>query len=309
MISVVIPVYRAATILPKLHQRLVAALLSCTDNYEIIFVEDCGGDNSWEVIESLSHQDPNVRGIKLSRNFGQHNALLCGIRAVRGDVIVTMDDDLQNPPEEIPNLLAKLHEGYDVVYGSPAKERHGLLRDLASKITKMVLQGAMGANTARKISAFRVFRTPIRNAFTAYGSPFVNIDVLLTWGTTQFTALDVRHEKRIVGDSGYSVKKLITHAINMMTGFSTMPLQIASIMGFLFSLFGFFILAYVLSGYFLNGVSVPGFTFLASVITIFSGTQLFALGIMGEYLARMHFRTMERPPFVVSKQIGEMDEQ
>ncbi len=308
MISVVIPVYRSAAVLPALHLRLTAALSSLADRYEIIFVEDCGGDDSWKVIESLSRQSSNVRGIKLARNFGQHNALLCGIREARGDFIVTMDDDLQNPPEEIPNLLAKLNEGYDVVYGSPVKERHGLMRDLASKITKMVLQGAMGANTARKISAFRVFRTPVRNAFAAYGSPFVNIDVLLTWGTTRFTALNVRHEKRAVGDSGYTVRKLIIHAINMMTGFSTMPLQIASVMGFIFSLFGFFVLAYVLVGYFINGVSVPGFTFIASVIAIFSGAQLFALGIMGEYLARMHFRTMERPPFVVGALTGRNDE-
>jgi undecaprenyl-phosphate 4-deoxy-4-formamido-L-arabinose transferase len=305
---VVIPVYRSAAVLPTLHQQLMMVLPSLSDRYEIIFVEDCGGDNSWEVIESLSRQCSNIRGIKLARNFGQHNALLCGIREARGDFIVTMDDDLQNPPEEIPNLLAKLNEGYDVVYGSPAKERHGLMRDLASKITKMVLQGAMGANTARKISAFRVFRTPVRNAFAAYGSPFVNIDVLLTWGTTRFTALNVRHEKRAVGDSGYTVRKLIIHAINMMTGFSTMPLQIASVMGFIFSLFGFFVLAYVLVGYFINGVSVPGFTFIASVIAIFSGAQLFALGIMGEYLARMHFRTMERPPFVVGALTGRNDE-
>jgi glycosyltransferase involved in cell wall biosynthesis len=308
LISVVIPVYRSAAVLPALHLRLTAALSSLADRYEIIFVEDCGGDDSWKVIESLSRQSSNVRGIKLARNFGQHNALLCGIREARGDFIVTMDDDLQNPPEEIPNLLAKLNEGYDVVYGSPVKERHGLMRDLASKITKMVLQGAMGANTARKISAFRVFRTPVRNAFAAYGSPFVNIDVLLTWGTTRFTALNVRHEKRAVGDSGYTVRKLIIHAINMMTGFSTMPLQIASVMGFIFSLFGFFVLAYVLVGYFINGVSVPGFTFIASVIAIFSGAQLFALGIMGEYLARMHFRTMERPPFVVGALTGRNDE-
>ncbi len=282
MISIIIPVYRSAEILPKLYQRLVGVFEKQGKTFEIIFVEDCGGDESWAQIGNLAHKDGRVRGFKLARNFGQHNALLCGIRQAKGDVIVTMDDDLQNPPEEIPRLLAKLDEGFDVVYGAPEKERHGLLRDLASQITKLVLQGAMGAQNARKISAFRAFRAKVRNGFTNYGSPFVNIDVLLTWGAHRFSALTVKHEKRAVGKSGYSLGKLIAHAINMMTGFSTMPLQIASFMGFLFSLFGLGILIYILTRYWLYGTSVPGFAFLASAIAIFSGAQLFALGIIGE---------------------------
>jgi len=157
----------------------------------------------------------------------------------------------------------------------------------------------MGAETASQVSAYRVFRTRLRESFTAYRSPTVNIDVLLTWSTTRFSAVTVRHDERSVGDSGYTLRKLITHALNMMTGFSTLPLQMASIMGFVFALFGFGILAYVLVGYLLTGSSVPGFPFLASIIAIFSGVQLLALGIFGEYLARMHFRTMERPAYTV----------
>ena len=298
-LSLVVPVYGSQDTLPELHRRIVATIEPLDQDFELILVEDCGGDESWNVIQHLAFTDRRVRGIKLARNYGQHNALLCGIRVAEGDIVVTLDDDLQNPPEEIPTLLAKLDEGHDVVYGKPRKEQHGLLRDAASRITKLALQGAMGAETASNVSAFRAFRTRLRGSFSAYRSPTVNIDVLLTWGTTRFAAVTVRHDERIVGASGYTLRKLITHALNMMTGFSTLPLQMASVMGFVFAMFGFAILAYVLGRYLFAGSSVPGFPFLASIIAIFSGVQLFALGIFGEYLARMHFRSMERPPYSV----------
>lgn len=298
-LSLVVPVFRSGLTLRELHRRIVAAVEPLDQEFELLLVEDCGGDESWSVITDLAAADPRVRGIQLARNYGQHNALLCGIRAARGEIVVTLDDDLQNPPEEIPALLAKLEEGYDVVYGKPRQEQHGLLRDAASRITKLALQGAMGAETASQVSAYRAFRKRLRESFSAYRSPTVNIDVLLTWSTTRFSAVTVRHDERSVGASGYTLRKLITHALNMMTGFSTLPLQMASVMGFVFALFGFGILAYVLGGYLLTGSSVPGFPFLASIIAIFSGVQLLALGIFGEYLARMHFRTMERPAYTV----------
>ena len=298
-ISAVVPVYRSQAMLPELHRRLVAALEQIGRPFEILLVEDCGGDDSWSVIEQLAAADPRVRGLRLARNYGQHNALLCGIRAARGELVVTLDDDLQNPPEEIHRLLARLDEGYDVVYGSPQAETHGFLRDQASRITKLALQGAMGVESASKVSAFRVFRTRLRDAFAAYRSPSVNIDVLLTWGTTRFGSVLVRQDERAVGDSGYTLRKLINHAVNMMTGFSVLPLQVASVLGLAFGSMGFLVLLYVLLRYLVDGSAVPGFPFLASIIAIFSGVQLFALGIFGEYLARMHFRSMERPPYAL----------
>lgn len=298
-LTLIVPVYRSQAMLQELHRRITAAIEPIDSGFELILVEDGGGDNSWNVIQELAQNDSRVRGIQLGRNYGQHNALLCGIRAARGEIIVTLDDDLQNPPEEIPKLLAKLEDGFDMVYGTPAVETHGFLRNQASRITKLALQGAMGAETASKVSAFRAFRTRLRQAFADYRSPTVNIDVLLTWGTTRFAAIAVRQDDRAVGASGYTLHKLITHAINMMTGFSTLPLQMASVLGFLFGLLGLLVLAYVVVRYLIGGSSVPGFPFLASIIAIFSGVQLFALGIFGEYLARMHFRSMERPPYTV----------
>jgi undecaprenyl-phosphate 4-deoxy-4-formamido-L-arabinose transferase len=298
-LSIVIPVYNSAAILPELIKQLHELLPAMAVNHEIILVNDGSKDESWAVICSLTAEYPELRGINMMRNYGQHNALLCGIRAARLAIIVTMDDDLQHPPAEIQKLLAKLAEGFDVVYGFPQKERHGFLRTLASQMTKIALQRSMGAETARKISAFRAFPSGLSAAFADYRSPFVSIDVLLTWGATRFTAITVRHAPRNSGASNYTFMKLLTHAFNMMTGFSVIPLQIASFMGFACALFGLFILVYVLGRYFLLGYSVPGFPFLASIIAIFSGAQLLALGIIGEYLARMHFRMMERPTYTI----------
>jgi glycosyltransferase involved in cell wall biosynthesis len=298
-ISVVVPVYNSQTSLIELVERLEPVLSQQATEFEIILVNDGSQDNSWQVIRELVAQHERVLGLDLMRNYGQHNALLAGIRRARFEITVTLDDDLQNPPEEIPKLVEKLEEDYDVVYGTPLRQQHGFWRNLASRVTKLALQSAMGAETARHVSAFRAFRTAVRAAFGEYQSPFVSIDVLLTWGTTRFAAVPVRHAQRVLGTSSYTFRKLLVHAINMMTGFSTFPLQLASLVGFGFTLFGLGVLVYVIGRFLIEGGSVPGFPFLASVIAIFSGAQLFALGIIGEYLARMHYRMMERPPYAV----------
>lgn len=303
-ISVVVPVYNSHDTLVELVERIEVVLSELTDRFEVILVNDGSSDESWSVICVLAAEHEWVLGLDLMRNYGQHNALLAGIRQAQYDLMVTLDDDLQNPPEEIPKLIRKLEEGHDVVYGTPEREQHGFWRDLSSQATKLALQRAMGAETARDVSAYRAFRTQVREAFAGYGSPFVSIDVLLTWGTSRFAAVQVRHEARQTGASNYTFRRLATHALNMMTGFSTWPLQVASLIGFGFTLFGLGVLVYVIGRYLIEGGSVPGFPFLASVIAIFSGAQLFALGIIGEYLARMHYRTMGRPASVIRQAVG-----
>jgi glycosyltransferase involved in cell wall biosynthesis len=298
-LSVVIPVFNAEGSLRELHRQLMPALAELAERFEVIFIEDSSRDRSWDVIREIVARDPRVHGIRLSRNFGQHNALLCGIRAASYDVIITMDDDLQHPVSEIAPLLAPLTQGFQVVYGTATEAQHGLLRNIATRMTKFALRSAMGAQAATQVSAFRAFPTELRAAFEGYRSPSVSIDVLLTWATTRFTAVTVKHSPRLIGESNYTARKLITHAFNLMTGFSTRPLQLASLMGFLFTLFGLGVLAWVVGRYFVDGV--PGFAFIASIIAIFSGAQMFTLGIFGEYLARMYGRTMERPAYVVQE--------
>ncbi len=308
-LSIVIPVYNGALNIRDLIEELGRVLPVLAEQYEVILVEDDSRDNSWDVISQIVRDYSWVRAFRLMRNYGQHNALLCGIRVVRYDIIVTMDDDLQHPPTEIRKLLDKLAEGYDAVYGTPKREQHGLWRDLASQVTKLALQSAMGIEVARNVSAFRAFRTQVREAFANYESPYVSIDVLLTWGTTRFASIPVHHAPRQKGISNYTLRKLIVHALNMMTGFSTLPLQLASMIGVAFTLFGLIVLIYVVGRVLIEGSSVPGFPFIASIIAVFSGAILFALGIIGEYLARMHIRLMGRPSSVVREAVSNTHEE
>lgn len=298
-ISIVVPVYGSAEILPELIAKIDSVIRPTQDSVELILVNDASRDGSWDAIRTAAAEHPWVRGFDLLRNFGQHNAILCGVRAARYPMIVTMDDDLQHPPEEVATLLAKLDEGYDVVYGTPAQQQHGLWRDATSVITKGALRAAMGVDFASDVSAFRAFRTQLRDGFVGCVAPNVSMDVLLSWATTRFAAVKVRHLPRARGASNYTFGKLVRHALTLVTGFSTMPLRVATFIGFFFTLFGIAVLAWVLIQFVRLGSPVAGFPFLASVIAIFSGAQLFALGVIGEYVGRIHFQAMGRPTYAV----------
>ncbi len=300
-LSVVIPVYNSELSLKPLLERLIELLPTMASQFEVLLINDGSHDDSWKVVENLVKTDPRIVGTNLMRNYGQHNALLCGIRQAKYDLIVTLDDDLQHDPALIPILLQKLNEGNEVVYGAPSAEKHGIWRDIASVITKLTLATVMNVQSARHVSAFRVFYTYLRESFINYQGPSVSLDVLLTWGTSKFGYVEIPHHQREIGKSNYTFRKLVAHALNLLTGFSTIPLRLATGIGFLFLFFGIIILFYVLIRFLIQGGVVPGFTFLASVIVIFSGVQLFTLGIMGEYLARMHFRLMDKPTYTIKE--------
>jgi len=275
------------------------------DSFEVVLVNDGSPDNSWATIERLSMQYPWVHGVNLMRNYGQENAVLCGIRAAHYEIIVTMDDDLQHPPEEIPLLLAKLNEGFDVAYGTPKKLPHSWWRNAFSVITKYSVSYVMGFKTVREISSFRAFRTSLREAFVTYTGPEVLVDVLFSWGTTRFGSVEVEEAPRTVGHSNYTFVKLVRVALLVLTSYTTLPLRLASVTGFVFTLIGFALLLYILATYFIAG-SIPGFSFQASIIVVFSGVQLFALGIIGEYLARIFDRTGGRPTYKIAETTSAM---
>ncbi|MHC1784047.1 MAG: glycosyltransferase family 2 protein [Anaerolineaceae bacterium] len=301
--SVVVPVYNSQSTLNELARRLKAVLDGLCSEYELILVNDGSRDASWDEIRRLSSEFSWVKGVNMMRNYGQHNALLCGVRQASHEIVITMDDDLQHPPEEIHKLLEKLAEGYDVVYGIPQKLPHAFWRNIFSKLTKRILAWVMGIPTVRDIGAFRAFRTRLRTAFENFQSPTVILDVLLSWATTSFAATKVDENQREVGASNYNFSKLVSQAMLILTGYSTAPLRFVSILGFTFTLFGLVLFIFVIISYFTAG-SIQGFTFLASIVSIFSGTQLFALGIFGEYLARIFDRSMERPSYVIGETTG-----
>jgi glycosyltransferase involved in cell wall biosynthesis len=283
-LSVIIPVYNGAPTIEPLMQRLAAVLPTLAESYETILVVDGSPDNSWEVVQQLAHTYPWVRGINLMRNYGQHNAILCGVHEARYEVIVTMDDDLQHPPEEIHYLLDKLAEGWDVVYGNPRKHPHAWWRIMGSVLTKWAIGLVVGNKVLQDVQAFR--------------GPEVMLDAMLSWSTTRFTAIEVDESPRMVGVSNYNMRKLVRLAVIILTNFSTAPLRLASIVGFFFTIIGLVGLVYVLVIYFAEG-SVPGFPFLSSAVIIFGGAQLFALGIIGEYLARLFERSSGRKPYTI----------
>jgi len=300
-LSIVVPIYKGEALIEPLVEQLSRTLPAFAKKYEIILVNDGSPDNSWQVIQGLTRKYKCVKGICLMRNYGQHNATLCGVRRARYEVTVTMDQDLQHPPEEIPLLLAKLEEGYDVVYGSPRKLPQGFWRNLLTASIKWILAKVIGLPSVRNVSAFRAFRTDLRDAFTNFQNPSLILDVLLSWGTTRFTSAQVNIPQ--AERTNYNFKMLVRAAMLILIGYSTLPLRFASWLGFAMTIFGLGVFIYVLTIYFTAG-SLPGFPFLASIIALFSGAQLFGLGIFGEYLARMFDRSMDKPSYVIYETAG-----
>ncbi|MCC6501087.1 MAG: glycosyltransferase family 2 protein [Anaerolineales bacterium] len=301
-ISVVVPVYRGEALLEPLVERLAEALPKFSKKYEVLLVNDGSPDDSWRVIRALARKYKWVKGIRLMRNYGQHNATLCGVRAAQYEITITLDQDLQHPPEEIPILLRQLENGFDVVYGAPKKLPQGFWRNVLTANIKRILARVMGIPSVKNISAFRAFRTELREAFANFQSPTLIIDVLLSWGASRFTSVPVEIE-RPEERSNYKFSALVKAALLILTGYSTAPLRLASVIGFAMTLFGLGVFFYVMYIYFALG-SIPGFPFLASIVALFSGAQLFALGIFGEYLARMFDRSMDRPAYVVHETAG-----
>lgn len=303
-LSIVVPVYRGAATLPNLISRLRSALGPA--EFEILLVDDCSPDGSWAVIAQAARVDPRVRGLRLGRNAGQHAALLAGIREARNAIIVTLDDDLQNPPEEIPRLVDHLVRNHlDLVYGTPPRAAQSWWRRLGSRSVRHALSRSMGVSEAAEASSFRAFRTALREGFAGGLGPKISIDALLAWSTSSTGSIPVRHDARDAGRSGYTMRKLLAFSIDTVTGYSTAPLQVALGMGLAVGALGLALMLLVIGRFFLDGSTVPGFTFLAAAITLFSGVQLTTIGIIGEYIARMHFRIMGKPTYHIAEQVGQ----
>jgi undecaprenyl-phosphate 4-deoxy-4-formamido-L-arabinose transferase len=247
----------------------------------------------------ISKENSAVRGIRLGRNVGQHGALLAGIRSARFDKIVTIDDDLQNPPSEVIKLVQALDSNGGVVYGVSTNVKQKLWRKASSIGAKQLFKKFLGFDSAVKISSFRAFETNLRNAFSGEIGPSVSIDSLLTWSTSTFCSIDVQHHPRLQGKSHYSFRELVRFMIDTATGYSVVPLRLATTLGSIVTILGFVMFLWVTLRPLLTGVSVPGFPLLAASLAIFSGTQLLVLGILGEYIGKMHFRVMNKPSYVI----------
>ncbi|MDH2424127.1 glycosyltransferase family 2 protein [Sphaerisporangium sp. TRM90804] len=304
-VSVVIPCYRSARTLEELVTRLLAVLTDVTRQHEVILVVDGCPEDTWSVAADLARRFGAVRAIDLSRNYGQHNALVAGIREARMDVVVTLDDDLQHPPEQIPLLLATLQgDRLDLVYGTPHDEEHGPLRNLASQAAKAALSGLLGVRSARVTSAFRAFRTHLRDGFAQFSGPHACLDVALSWATTRIGTVNVRMNRRAHGRSNYTLGLLARHTMTMLFGYSAIPLRAASYLGFAVGLVGMVLGGVVLWSFAVGDTTVAGFTTIASMVALFSSAQLMAVGVLGEYVGRIHASGVGRPTYVVRERAG-----
>lgn len=303
-LSVVVPAYRSPTTLPELVDSVLAATEGLVASVEFVFVDDGSPDDTWQRLVELSATRPAVHAMRLSRNYGQHNALLAGIRVATGDLVLTMDDDMQNPPDQVPRLFAALTDEIDLVYGYAEVERQSFLRNVASRTLKRLMHAGMGDSVNPRHSAFRLFRRRLIGAADAVHDPYVSLDVVLSWATARQAAVPVRFDARVEGASGYTMRKLVRHTLNMITGFGVLPLRIVSWLGLILSVVGFALAGFVLVRWAFFDVTVQGFTFLAAVINVFAGAQLLGIGVLGEYLGRVHFRSMGRPNYLVAQREG-----
>jgi len=299
-----VPVYNGEETLRELTERVQDTLERSGYRHELVFINDGSKDGSWETIRELADEFPHVRGYDLMRNYGQHNALLAGILRAGNEYVVTLDDDLQHPPEEIPRLLAALDEGCDVAYGKPKSREHSFWRNISSKIAKSAFRIVLGAKMGEYSSAFRAFRSELRRGFVGFADAKLSIDVLLSWSANSVTCVQVDHHSRRHGRSGYTIRQLFALTFSTITGYSVLPLRIASGLGVATAIFGAILFLYLVIMRLIQETNVPGFAFVASEIALFAGLQLFAIGVIGEYLARVHFRTMGKPPFVIRENVG-----
>ena len=297
-ISVVIPVYNSAQTLRELTERLEKVLRDLVGkSYEIVFVNDGSADSSWDLLKNIASTNDKIVAVNLTRNFGQHNALMCGFLYAQGEFIITLDDDLQNPPEEIPKLFKEIHTGYDVVYGIFGSKQHSRFRNLGSALIQFVYRKTFNVDV--RISSFRIMKRHIVHRILSYERSFTFIDGLISWFTASIGNVYVEHQERKIGSSGYSLHRLIVLALNMMTNFSIALVQVASLVGLTFAFTGFAFGIYFLCKKIFLGIPVSGFASTIVAITIFSGVQLLTLGILGEYIGRIHINVSKRPQYAI----------
>jgi polyisoprenyl-phosphate glycosyltransferase len=274
------------------------------DNYEVIFVCDCSPDHSWHAIETLSAQYPWVRGIALRMNAGQHNALMAGFAQARGAIVMTMDDDLQHSPSDIPTLLDELARGRDVVYARFKKRKHASWKIAGSRLNDLVAGYLMQKPKALYLSPFRAMKATIVADILRYQGPYVYVDGLILSVTRNIGTVEVDHHERYAGDSGYSFKKSLSLWLKMATSFSIVPLRITSFVGICFAGLGFLLAVLLIIQKFTFDLMPVGWSSLIVTILIVGGVQLLALGMLGEYLGRVLLTLNSRPQYVIGETVG-----
>lgn len=302
-VSIVVPVYGGSAALPELCRRLDEVMQSAGFDHEVILVDDRGQAEAWGVICTIAAQHPRVRGLRLGRNFGQHAATICGIAHARGEWIVTMDDDLEHPPEAVPTLLAAGDDDHPLVYGVFEKRTHAAYRNLSSQLMRRMLKRAF-PDLNEDYCSFRAIHAPLAKQLDHFGFNRPYIDGMLSWLTSSTHSVSVPHEHRQYGESTYTMRKLLSHAANIFVTFSYLPLRIATFSGAALAGISFLYLLYVIYGRLSGGIANPGYASLMSVVLFACGIQLLILGVVGEYVGRLMGATFRRPVYAVDSEVG-----
>jgi dolichol-phosphate mannosyltransferase len=290
--------------IPELVNRLNVVLQSISDDYEIILIEDGSPDNSWEVIEELCKNDRNVKGIKLSRNFGQHYAVTCGLNSAEGDWIVVMDCDLQDQPDEIPNLLNKAREGYDIVYAQRAIRKDTFLKRLSSNLFYKVFSYLTDTEQDASIANFGIYNKKVIEAVLSMKDYIRYFPTMVQWVGFNSAKVVVKHSNRLEGKSSYSFSKLLKLAFNNIITFSDKPLRIMVKIGSFISAISFLIGVFYLYKYFTDQIKILGFSSIILTLTFLSGIIIFTLGLVGIYVGKSFEQSKNRPYYIIQKKLN-----
>lgn len=309
-LSIVIPVYNEEENLPELLQRLKASLVALGRSYEILFVNDGSKDRSLQILKEASAADPCITIVDFNRNYGQHAAVFAGFEASRGDVIVTLDADLQNPPEEIAKLVAKMDEGYDVVGSVRQQRKDSLFRKMASRFINRVTSWATGVQLHDYGCMLRAYRKDIVKTLCASKEISTFIPVLADLFAGRITEVPVAHAERLRGESKYSVLTLIRLQFDLITSFSLLPLRATMVVGFVTAILAMIAGGILITGRLLMGPdwAVSGIFTLFSAMFFFIGILLFSIGLLGEYVGRIYMEVRRRPRFVIRHMIQNGEE-
>jgi len=306
--SVVVPVYNSARILPELHGRLEAVMQGLDATYEIIFVDDCGRDNAWAVLENLATEDPHVTAIQLMRNSGQSNATLCGLAHAQGGVIITMDDDLQHPPEEIPALIRALGPNVDVVMGVPKEKKHNRFRRIGSSAMHNINCYLLGKDRHLRFTSFRVMRRAVVDGLLTLRTVSPALGPMINSVTHRILNTTVQHAPRKEGRSGYTFRRLFSQTMSNLIGYSMLPLRLLAVVGGAGIVLSIGFATVLLLRYLMGGITVPGWTTIALLLVLLSGFNFFAFAILGEYVLRILQRANATPQYLVRARLSSAKE-
>ena len=301
-ISIVSPVYRGEYLVAELVRRIHQSVSSITSDYEIILVEDCGPDSSWDKIVALAEKDPKIKGFQLSRNFGQHYAITCGLDQSKGEWVVVMDCDLQDRPEEIDALYQKAISGYDVVLAKRNQRQDTFFKKFFSKAFYRTLGYLTGSAMDEQVANFGIYHRNVINAVCELRESIRYFPTMIQWVGFKQTAISVTHSARDVGESSYNFKRLLNLALDIILAYSDKPIRLMIKLGILVSLLSFIMGFYFSFQYFLGNVTVPGYTSLILSIWFFSGLLLILVGVVGLYVGKTFEGVKKRPIYLIQNE-------